>query len=490
LTSTGGRETEAGVRLAIDHDVVAILVESETLAEALSRLLDAVGRGIAWHAGSVWEPDEAAGLLTCTETWQAPGVDAAAFQDLSRQTRFARGVGLPGRSWERGRAEWIGDVLSDPNFPRAAPAEEAGLHTGFAFPLTGARGVAAIMEFFNREILEPDGELIAAMAHLGEQIGLYVERKRGEESLRRSDALKTAMLESALDCVVWMDHEGRIVEFNRAAEETFGYTREEAIGSELAELVIPPGQRERHRRALARYLATGTPGVVLDRRIEMQAQRADGSEFPVELGVTRIGTSEPPVFTAYLRDITERQRTERVLRFLAEASAALDASLDLEATLQRVAELTVPFLADGCLVDLLDETGELRRAGAASTDPGVEAVLRDLQRHRIRLQGPHPIARAARTGELQLVEEFNDEYRQEIAEGDSEYLEALRAWPARSAAVAPLKARGRLLGTIALASFGPASRFGPTDIAVIEELARRAAVAVDNARLFAERAGS
>jgi PAS domain S-box-containing protein len=124
------------------------------------------------------------------------------------------------------------------------------------------------------------------------------------------EALNRAILSSALDCIITMDGNGRVLEFNPAAERVFGYTRAQAVGQELAELIIPPNLRERHRRGLAHYLATGE-GPVLDRRIEIAALRADGTEILVELAITAFRIDDAPVFTAYLRDITERVRTER-----------------------------------------------------------------------------------------------------------------------------------------------------------------------------------
>ena len=148
------------------------------------------------------------------------------------------------------------------------------------------------------------------------------ERKRAEEELRLSEARKAAILDSALECIVTIDHEGCITEFNPAAERTFGYRRAEVLGRQLADVIIPPALRERHRQGFARYLATGEARV-LGRRIEMTAVRADGSEFPIELAITRIPLDGPPSFTGYLRDITERKQSEEELRrsaaFLAEA---------------------------------------------------------------------------------------------------------------------------------------------------------------------------
>jgi len=143
-----------------------------------------------------------------------------------------------------------------------------------------------------------------------------------ERELKRSEARKAAILESSLDCIVTIDHEGCITEFNPAAERTFGHRRDEVMGKQLGDVMIPPSLREKHRQGFARYLATGEARV-LGKRIEMTALRADGSEFPVELALTRIPLEGPPSFTGYLRDITERKRAEQELRrseaFLAEA---------------------------------------------------------------------------------------------------------------------------------------------------------------------------
>jgi PAS domain S-box-containing protein len=148
------------------------------------------------------------------------------------------------------------------------------------------------------------------------------ERKRAEQELRRSEARKAAILDSALECIVTIDHEGCITEFNPAAERTFGYRRDQVLGQQLADVIIPPALRGRHRQGFARYLATGEARV-LGRRIEMTAVRADGSEFPTEVAITRIPLDGPPSFTGYLRDITERKQSEEELRrsaaFLAEA---------------------------------------------------------------------------------------------------------------------------------------------------------------------------
>lgn len=132
------------------------------------------------------------------------------------------------------------------------------------------------------------------------------ERKRTGDMMR-------AILESALDCVITIDHQGRVVEFNPAAEKTFGYPRDKAVGQLLMDLIIPPSLRESHRRGLSRYLDTGE-APVLGKRVELTGMRSDGSEFPVEVAIIRIGSQQPPMFTGFIRDITDRKDAEGQLR--------------------------------------------------------------------------------------------------------------------------------------------------------------------------------
>lgn len=136
--------------------------------------------------------------------------------------------------------------------------------------------------------------------------------RQAAEALRQSEARKAAILQTALDAMITMDHQGRVVEFNPAAVHMFGYREPEAVGRLLAELIVPPELRERHARGLAHYLATGE-GPVLNRRIEITAIRSDGTRFPVELAITRISSGEPPFFTGAIRDITERKHAEQSL---------------------------------------------------------------------------------------------------------------------------------------------------------------------------------
>jgi PAS domain S-box-containing protein len=303
-----------GKFLAIEHDVALILAETASDADAYPKLLETIATALGWEFGAVWE--EAPGLaafVRCAETWCRDEARLVEFARTSGGTALPPGHGLPGRVWASGEPAWVADVQSDPNFPRVQAAVEAGLKAAFCFPIRTARGVVGAIEFLTREMREPDEELLATAESLGSQIGQFVERSRAEMEIREREARHAAILESALDSIITIDDRGRVLEFNQAAEETFGYRAEDAVGKEMAALIVPPHLLEDHRRGFARYLETGEARV-LGRRLEIVGRRADGSEFPVELTITRIGLPGPPVFTGYLRDITDRKRAERELR--------------------------------------------------------------------------------------------------------------------------------------------------------------------------------
>ncbi len=139
------------------------------------------------------------------------------------------------------------------------------------------------------------------------------QRDRTLDPAETLEALSRTFLDSALDCIITMDASGRVQEFNPASERVFGLSRNEAVGKELAELIIPPRLRERHRQGLARYLKTGE-GPLIGKLIEIEALRRDGSEILVALAISVTRVNGSPIFTAYLRDITERKRAEETLR--------------------------------------------------------------------------------------------------------------------------------------------------------------------------------
>ncbi len=346
----------------VEHEVAQILAERDVPVEVYAATLEAIGRMLGWELGAVWEAG-ADDRLRCVCTWHA-GDGAPEFEALSERLTLGPGEGLPGRVFESGGPSWISDAPSDANFPRSAAALREGLHAAFGFPLRSPRGVVGVMEFFSHEAREPDERLLESMSVLGSQVGQFVARRQAEAEVRSRESRLRATLEAALDAVVTMDQRGRVLDWNHAAETTFGYRADEAVGHDMADLIVPPVLRAAHRHGLARYLETDHP-VILDSRVELTAMHKNGTEFPVELTITRIALVGAPTFTGYLRDITDRKRADEQLR--ASRARLVEVA---EAERRRIQRN----LHDGAqqrLVSVLLTIGRLRR----TADEGQNALL-------------------------------------------------------------------------------------------------------------------
>ncbi len=503
---TERKETER--RLSVQYAVSRVLAEASSVEDATPQLIEAVAGALAWELGNLWQVDEEAGVLRYAGGWCSRASRCTGIPGARPRVLFPPGVGIPGRVWQSGAPAWIPDVALDDNFPRAPFAAQAGLHAAFGFPITLGEQILGVVEFFSPRIREPDRPLLETVAAVGRQIGQFLERKLVEGAVTESEARKTAILESALEGIITMREDGTIVEMNPAAVRMFGVDRNEAVGMELADLIIPEHLRARHREALERFRRTGH-GRVLGKRMELSGLRADGSEFPIELTVTLVELPGPALFTGYIRDITDRRRTEelrsRLLEsersaraeaeaareraaYLAEASVILASSLDVRRTLRQVARLTVPRLADWCSVEMVEPDGTIQSVAVAHVDPKKVALARQYRRRYPPDQSAESgIGRVIQTGRSELFEDIPEQGLLEQRIDDPERLEFARKLDVRSAMVVPLVAEGRSLGAISFASSESRRRFGQADLELAEDLAHRAAVAIVNARLYEER---
>ncbi len=295
------------------------LSESATLAEARPRILQSVCEIANWDLGAVWDVDEAAGVLRCEEIWHTPDVAVAEFEKANSNTTYPLGHGLAGEVWKTGEPRWIANLAEESEFPNAAIAVKAGMGSAYGVPIKVRGIVRHVLEFFSPKISLPDPELLQTLSVISDQLGHLIERKVAEDALRQSETRKAAILQSALDCIVSFDVDGIITEFNPAAERTFLQVQEEVIGERVDEILFPTAQREVGRAALGIGLGTALVG---GRRFELTFARADGTEFPAEVALSRVVTSGRTMLTIYLRDITGRKEAERVTSELAAVVAS------------------------------------------------------------------------------------------------------------------------------------------------------------------------
>jgi len=364
----------------------------------------------------------------------------------------------------------------------AAYAVSRKLQHQISRPITAlAETARAVSERHDYSVRAPSvgrdelGLLTDAFNHMLSQVGAQ------NEALTESEGRNRAVIDSALDGIVAMNHEGLIVGFNPAAERVFGYRASEVIGRELADVIIPPELRERHRRGLAHLVATGE-GPVLGKRLELTGLRADGSVFPVELSITRMPGAGPMMFTGFLRDITERKHADAKqqaqlarLDLLNRITRAIGERQDLPSIFRVVMstlEENLP-VAFGC-VCLYDGTSEvLTVSGIGSRGRPLGDELGLIEGTHIPVDG-NGLARCLRG---HLV------YEPDIAEVEFPFPRRLAAQGLRSLVAAPLLLESNVFGALIAARREPEG-FSSMDCEFLRQLSEQVALAAHQAQIY------
>jgi PAS domain S-box-containing protein len=359
------------------------------------------------------------------------------------------------------------------------------------------RTLAAELE---RRVKERTAELARANESLKEEIA---ERKRVEESLRRSESTLRSYFELPLIGIAISSPEKGWLTVNDKVCDILGYDRGELTQMTWVDITHPEDV-EPDLEQFNRLMRGETDGYLLDKRFI----RKNGEVIDASISVrgVRRGDGSIDYLVTLVQDITDRKQAEeervkliqeqtarreaeaQALKsnFLAQASTELASSLDYEATLARVAKLAIPFIADWCAVDILEENQAVRRVAIAHLDPAKVELAWELWRdYPEDLTTPRGVAQALRTGEAIVVPDITDANLSAFAR-DAKHLEMLRTIGMKSYLAVPMRVRGRILGSITFLMAESSHRYGAADLPLVEDLAHRAALAIDNARLYRE----
>lgn len=360
----------ADQRLTTQYAVTRVLAEAQTAAEAFPKILQAAVESVGWDFGALWELDRDANALRCMHFWHPRSVNVGEFENKTRELTFAKGIGLPGRIWSSGKPLWIPDVVKDDNFPRAPYAAKAGLHTAIAFPIFVSGEITGVIEFFHREIHQPDAELLQMFSAIGNQIGQFTERKRAEQALESQTRILESVLDSMSDGVIVADENARFLLWNAAAKRIVG----------IGPVESPPAEWPQTYGIYLPDTVTPFPADKLTLTRAIRGEASDQVEMfvrnpAVPNGVWLSVSGRPLKDKAQalkggvivLRDVTERKHAEQALE---------QARADLEI---RVKERTAE----------LNKTNEKLRMEVAEREQteealrGSEARLRQLSAHMV-----------------------------------------------------------------------------------------------------------
>ena len=365
-------------------------------------------------------------------------------------------------------------------YPESLAGADGLGYEGFAAVpiISGGRALAAI-GFSFREARDFDDATRTFLATIGEQCGLALERARAFEAERAARAFNAETLASIRDAFIAFDHDFRFTYVNARAEEMLRRSADSMVGRVLWD-ALPEARDSSFGRAM-RHVAETRREETLEDFAPVSRAWVEARIYPASHGIT-----------IFYQDVTERRRAREASEFLAEAGGLLNASLNFESTLRTVAEAAVPMLADWCAVDILRDPAsdawppQLDRVAIVHRDPAMVALGLDLAaRYPTDWSARGGLAGAIRDATPTLVRAVTDDM---IVAGarDATHLEMLRRLRFSAIIVAPLVARGRTLGALTLCMTESERRFDDADFGLAQELAQRAATAVDNARLYRE----
>jgi PAS domain S-box-containing protein len=486
----GGRDAPAATAGPRDGDILAYARRQEAVAElsrfalatdAIEQVFDRAARTVAETLGlelvEVMLRDEAAlAFLVVAGVGWPDGVVGAARVD-AESTLAGAVVAADGPVLAEGAA-------AQARYARPAHVAERDPVVSVAVPIgpPGRRvGILAGHSTEPRTVSETDVLWLRTVANV---LAAALGRRQAEDRTREARDELEALIAASPVPTVAHDLEGRVTLWNPAAERTFGWTADEAIGRILP--IVPPSRLDEFDAIRRRVLA----GASLHGYEASWAHR-DGSPVDIRFWTAPVRDAAGAVRggVAVVQDVTADLRHEQALAFLAEASETLTSTLDYERTLARVGRLAVPALADCCVVDVVEEGERAAHALAvAHVDPAKEGLVKELEERFPSDPGAPDsfVGGVVREGRPRLVQAFDDDLLRSIAR-DGEHLSYLRSLRLVSGMFLPLAARGRLLGAITLLSAESGRRYDEQDLALAADLARHAALAVDNARLYRQR---
>lgn len=478
-------EVELRRYLRSQRALTAQLLAGEALDQVATGFLWTISKLLRWDAGALWEVQEGAEALRFVAGWSG-AVDAEPLWQLSRELSFPPGAGLPGRAWERGEIVWAPDLGDDPEPQRRGTSAELGLTAALAIPVPVGppEKVLAVAEFHARSSTSPSEELMELLSAFADQLATFIDRRQVTVEAARIRNHFAEVVKGTQDAVLSKDLDGVITSWNPAAERLYGYSAGEAIGRHVS-FLMPADRKHEEREILDRVRRGERLGTYETRRV-----RKDGVCIEVSLTISRI---EDPVLgvvgaSVVARDITAEVRRRKAQDFLVAASRDFDASLDPSETARNIVHNVVPQLAEVCVIDFVRADGWIGDSVVAAAEPGAAERLEEIRRESpLDPAGEHPVAQVLRQGRPMIWRDLTaPDVVSQVAQNEA-HLRLMKDTGYNSAAVVALAARGRTFGALSFLHASKDLRYDSSDLEFLSELADRAAIALDNARLYRER---
>jgi PAS domain S-box-containing protein len=299
--------------LALHRQATQVLCAATAFEAGLLSVLEALTLGLRWRLGEIWTKAPNADVLVCHAQWPLPQ-DPLEFELLRHERVCRPGQGRPGRVFARLLAEISSDVPTTPTFPLVG--DDRALSHVLCFPIEHQGRALGVAQLFGSHAPPRGEQLLMTMQAVGQQIGHFMVHVGSARAARESGIRKAAAVESAIDVIITVDQHGHVRDFNSAAEKMFGTTRRAVLSQPLHTLIQPTTPHA--TSGLVPFLGPGE-STLIGKRTEMTARRADGTSFPVQVGLTRMARNGPPFHVVSVRDLTEeKQRHDELRRAIRE----------------------------------------------------------------------------------------------------------------------------------------------------------------------------
>ncbi len=419
-------------------------------------------------AGVLWAPKDP-NMMAPIAGWTGELFDLDSVPTDFRKVVVEIGSGPAGRAWATGQIAW-------PTSDERAVAVPV--------PIGPSDQVEVVVEIFGEVGSEDSKDAEGSLADFAGQLFGLLRGNRPDPGTERFRQHMTEVVRGSQDAVLSKDLNGIITSWNPAAEQLYGYSAREAIGRNIS-FIVPADHKDEEKVILERVRR----GERLE-TYETERIRADGARVSVSLTVSPIRSSAGRLIGASViaRDITVEKRRRSAEDFLVAASRRLDTSLDPLETARTIVGTAVPKLAEICVIDFLRPDGRLGDSVVAGARPEPAARLEEIRRKApLDPGGDHPAAQVLRSGMPMSWRDLKaPDVIDQVAQSE-EHRHLINDAGYRSAAVVPLFARGRTLGVLSFLHAKGDLRYDPEDLAFLSELGDRAAIALDNAKLFEER---
>lgn len=329
------RRAQLALETRLLHQVANLSTSAESFEEALEKCVEVMCSVTGWPVGHVLVPDNAGEFLEATDIWHfADEQKYAGLRDADEYQRFRRGEGVPGKIWKIGEAVWslvenaapAGSATDDGGNGEAADTSDAAsdLRGVFGFPVSVGGETVAVLEFFTREEVAPDPQLLILVGTIGTQLGRIIERLQWEDDRARL----AAIVDGSYDAIIGKSLDGTIISWNTGAAQTYGWSAEEAIG-ESVEIILPEGARHEETEIL-RAIRTGRRLM----QFETSRVRKDGTKLVVAITVSPIRDARGRIVgsSTVERDVTQRKQRERELE---KAKAAAEEAREIAESANR-----------------------------------------------------------------------------------------------------------------------------------------------------------